>query len=223
LPGPHIGKRNEKVILQTHQAGHEVGIHCYDHIRWQDGLAHMTQNEVITEFGKARAEFQRILGFPAKTAGAAGWQANQFSLTAYDEAQLLYGSDVRGRFPFFPRVGNVIFKTLQIPTTLPTLDELLGRPEYPFDQLTDFYLNQLSDETPNVFTTHAEIEGMKYLTWFKDFLLKAKSRSVKFIKVEEIAQQLLADKNKIPIREMLQGSVDGRSGTLAIQKIEEAP
>src|SRR5580692_5316918 len=32
LPAPHIGKRNEKIIHKTHEAGHEVGIHCYDHI-----------------------------------------------------------------------------------------------------------------------------------------------------------------------------------------------
>ena len=37
LPGPHIGRRNENVMRAARDAGHEVGIHCYDHIRWQDG------------------------------------------------------------------------------------------------------------------------------------------------------------------------------------------
>src|SRR6187549_142849 len=60
LPGPHIGRRNEKIMQEVKHKGHEVGIHCYDHIRWQDGLAKMTQAEVFIEFGKACAEFQRI-------------------------------------------------------------------------------------------------------------------------------------------------------------------
>src|SRR5207244_1323597 len=71
-PGPHIGRRNQAVMRQTRERGHEVGIHCYDHIRWQDGLATMTRAEVFAEFEKARVEFARIFGEPASTAGAAG-------------------------------------------------------------------------------------------------------------------------------------------------------
>ncbi len=217
LPGPHIGKRNQKMMLEAYQAGHEVGIHCYDHIRWQDGLAKMTQDEVFAEFEKARFEFQRIFGFPAKTAGAAGWQANALSLRAYDAAHLFYASDARGTYPFYPRIGETIFKTLQIPTNLPTLDELLGRPEYPMETLTDFYLNRLVDTMTNTFTTHAEIEGMKYFSWFKDFLLKAKAQNIQFVKGEDIAIQVLKNPSAISVCELIQGEVDGRSGTLAVQ------
>lgn len=217
LPAPHIGKRNQKIMQAAQAAGHEVGIHCYDHIRWQDGLATMTSAEVSAEFAKARTEFFRIFGFPAKTAGAAGWQANALSLKVYDDAELFYASDARGACPFYPRVNNVVFNTLQIPTNLPTLDELIGRPEYPLEKLTDFYLSQLVDTVTNTFTTHAEIEGMKYLSWFKEFLQSAKAQNIKFMKVEDIAYESLADKHSIPICDLIQGTVDGRSGTMAVQ------
>lgn len=218
LPAPHIGQRNEEIMRTAHRAGHEVGIHCYDHIRWQDGLANMSQEEVSVEFKKAQDEFQRIFGFAAKTAGAAGWQANAFSLRAYDNAQLLYGSDARGTSPFFPRINDMVFKTLQIPTTLPTLDELLGRPEYPMSEMTHFYLNKLVADTTNFFTGHAEIEGMKHLDWFEDFLSTAKSQQVQFVKMEEVAQCCLAEREQIPVCDLVQGSIDGRSGTLAVQQ-----
>ena len=120
---------------------------------------------------------------------------------------------------FIPRVGNTTFKTLQIPTSLPTLDELLGRPEYPIEKLTDFYLGQLVDNMPNTFTGHAEIEGMKYLEWFKEFLTKAKAQNIKFVKVEDIAQECLANPHNIPVCNLIQGSVDGRSGTMAVQQM----
>jgi peptidoglycan/xylan/chitin deacetylase (PgdA/CDA1 family) len=218
LPGPHIGKRNKDIMAKAHLAGHEVGIHCYDHIRWQDGLSKMSRQEVFAEFAKARSEFQNIFQFPAQTAGAAGWQANALSLAAYDDAKLLYGSDVRGTHPFYPRVGETVYKTLQVPTTLPTLDELLGRPEYPEDQLSDFYLSRLVENAPNILTTHAELEGMKYLDWFKSFLIKAKNSGVQFVKVVDIAEQCLAHPGSIPVAELIQGEVDGRSGTMAVQK-----
>lgn len=219
LPGPPIGKRNEKIIYEAYKAGHEVGIHCYDHIRWQDGLAKMTQNEVLAEFAKAQKEFVRIFGFQAKTAGAAGWQANAHSLAAYDSARLLYGSDARGAYPFFPRVGATTFNTLQIPTTLPTLDELLGRPEYPLAQLEDFYSAQLVQDRINTLTTHAELEGMKYLEWFRTLLQRLKLCGVKFVKLETLAEVLLAQRDKVPVCELVQGTVDGRSGTMAVQVI----
>lgn len=219
LPGPHIGRRNASIMQRAHAAGHEVGIHCYDHIRWQDGLATMTQEQVFAEFAKARTEFQRIFGFAAQTAGAAGWQANAMSLAAYEQAGLLYGSDARGPCPFFPRVGEHVFTTLQVPTSLPTLDELLGRPEYPPEKLSDFYLSQLVETHPNTLTTHAEIEGMTYLSWFREFLQKAKAQQVKFVSVKDIAEQALADKSKVPVCDLLAGSVDGRSGTLAVQQV----
>jgi undecaprenyl phosphate-alpha-L-ara4FN deformylase len=52
LPGPHVGRRNESVMRTARDKGHEVGIHCYDHIRWQDGLAKMTRDEVFMELGR---------------------------------------------------------------------------------------------------------------------------------------------------------------------------
>src|SRR5581483_4060045 len=178
---------------------HEVGVHCYDHVRWQDGLARMSREEVYVQFGRACAEFQRIFGVPARTAGAAGWQANALSLAAYDDAGLAYASDARGDAPFFPRVGAQVFRTLQIPTTLPTLDELLGRPEYPERALAERYLSWLRADRPNVLTVHAEIEGMAKLEWFGDFLRQAMARSVRIVRLDEIAARCLRDPPSIPV------------------------
>lgn len=218
LPAPHIGKRNKKIMRDVYAAGFEVGIHCYDHIRWQDGLCKMSREEVFNEFGKARNEFEHIFNFPAKTAGAAGWQANAFSLAAYDAANLCYGSDTRGFSPFFPRIADVTFNTLQIPTSLPTLDELIGRSEYPLNNMTQFYLSQLLPNRINTLTIHAEIEGMKYLDWFADFLLQAKTEQTTFIMLEDVAKQCLANKNTVPVCDLVQGTIDGRSGNLALQQ-----
>jgi len=218
VPGPHVGRRNEGVMRLARDRGHEVGIHCYDHIRWQDGLAKMTRDEVYEEFGKARKEFERIFGEPAKTGGAAGWQANSFSLAAYDDARLLYASDARGTSPFFPRSGNVVYRTPQIPTTLPTLDELLGRPEYPEHRIVDHYLSLLLPETLNTLTIHAELEGMKQIALFRTFLEQIRSRGIRVVTLEDYARDLIQDPSAIPVCDLVSGTVDGRSGTLAVQK-----
>jgi undecaprenyl phosphate-alpha-L-ara4FN deformylase len=216
-PGPHIGKRHGEIMRQAQDKGHEVGIHCYDHIRWQDGLATMTLQEVRDELNRARHVFRDVFGMDAITAGAAGWQANSYSLQAYDEAEFLYGSDCRGQTPFFPKIKNQTFRTLQVPTTLPTLDELLGRPEYPLEGLVSHYTNLLQPHKLNVLTIHTELEGVIYRDWFEALMKACKAKGVQFVLLGDIARDLLKNKETIPVCELVQGEIDGRSGTVALQ------
>jgi undecaprenyl phosphate-alpha-L-ara4FN deformylase len=39
LPGPDIGRVAGDVMRETRDAGFEVGLHTFDHIRWQDFVA----------------------------------------------------------------------------------------------------------------------------------------------------------------------------------------
>ncbi len=217
IPGPHIAKKHAAIMRDTKAQGHEVGIHCYDHIRWQDGVHKMSPAEVSAEFGKALASFDHVFNTRALTAGAAGWQANDKSLQAYDDAHLTYASDCRGKNIFFPKTNNTIFKTPQIPTTLPTLDELVGRPEFPEHQLIDYYLSLIKPNQLNIFTMHAEIEGMAKLAWFREFLIRLQKNHIVFQTMETLARELLQQRDAIPVCEFLQAEVDGRSGTLAVQ------
>lgn len=217
LPAPHIGRRNAEVMRRVRDAGFEVGIHCYNHYRWQDHLARMSLAEVEAEFGAARREFKRIFGSDALTAGAAGWQSNAHSRDAYDRAGLLYASDTRGTSPFFPRIDGRVFKTLEIPTTLPTFDELMGRPEFPDDRIVDHYATLLRDDRVNVFTLHAEIEGMGRRQLFRELIANWKQQEVKFIRLDDYARELLANRSAIPVCDQQMAQIDGRSGVVATQ------
>ena len=218
LPAPHIGRRNEAVMRAVRDAGFEVGIHCYNHYRWQDYVQTMSAAAVNAEFVAARTEFRRIFGFEARTAGAAGWQSNVRSREAYERAGLLYASDTRGGAPFFPRVDGREFKTLEIPSTLPTFDELMGRPEYPDTALVAHYLSLLREDQPNVFTLHAEIEGMGRRQLFRQLLAACVARGVEFIRLDALARELLADRAAIPVRDQALVEIDGRSGLVAAQR-----
>ena len=217
LPAPHIGRRNEAVLKSVRDAGYEVGIHSHDHYRWQDHLHTMTLEKIRTEFAAARAEFRRIYGIETSTAGAAGWQSNARSRQVYDEAGLLYASDTRGATPFFPHIDGTVFQTLEIPSTLPTFDELMGRPEYPDEKIVPHYLSLLRDDRPNVFTLHAEIEGMGRRSLYRALLRACADRGVQFVRLDDLARELLASRPAIPVCELRQAPVDGRSGLLAVQ------
>jgi peptidoglycan/xylan/chitin deacetylase (PgdA/CDA1 family) len=218
LPAPHIGRRNAATMRAVRDAGFEVGIHCYNHYRWQDYVHTMSPPEVQAEFDAARAEFRRIFGGEAVTAGAAGWQSNSNSREAYERAGLLYASDTRGGAPFFPRVEGKVFQTLEIPSTLPTFDELMGRPEYPDDTIVAHYLSLLRADRANVFTLHAEIEGMGRRDLFRQLVAACAGRGVEFIRLDDLARELLANRAAIPIHDQVQAEIDGRSGFVAAQR-----
>lgn len=215
LPAPHIGQRNGHIMRAVRDAGFEVGIHCYNHYRWQDHVQTMALAEVAAEFEAARQEFRRIFGHETHTAGAAGWQSNAHSREVYDRAGLLYASDTRGTTPFFPRIDGRVFKALEIPSNLPTFDELMGRPEYPDDGIVEHYLGLLRDDRVNVFTLHAEIEGMGRRGLFQELLAACKRKRVQFIRLDVYARELLAARETIPVCDQVLASIDGRSGLVA--------
>ena len=217
LPAPHIGRRNAGAMRAVRDAGFEIGIHCHNHYRWQDYVHRLSLDDVRAEFAAARTEFRRIFGCEAHTAGAPGWQSNGRSRAVYDEAGLLYASDTRNGAPFFPRLDGRAFTTLEIPSTLPTFDELLGRPEYPDDRIVPHYLGLLRDDSANVLTIHAEIEGMGKRDLFRALLRACADRGLQFIRLDELARELLADRAAIPVHDQVLAPIDGRSGLVATQ------
>jgi peptidoglycan/xylan/chitin deacetylase (PgdA/CDA1 family) len=215
LKGPHIGKKHAAIMLETYGKGHEVGIHCYDHVEWHDKLHKWDLPRVEKDVKRAHDVFREVFGWSAKTMGAAGWQASFNSLSAYDDQGLDYASDTRGTCAFYPVCGDRISRTLQVPTTLPTLDELLGREDYPENALISHYQKCITEQNLNVFTLHAELEGMAYQDWFEKFLQALIHAGVQIVPMQDLVKDLLQVNAKIPTLRLTQVEIDGRSGFCA--------
>jgi len=215
LPAPKIGKLCAAQMRSTLAAGFECGIHCWDHFKWQDYLSAMRSTEIEREFTKACVEFEKVFGIPPKCCGAPGWQITPDALAVEDEAGLLYASDVRGEEPFFPTMGGRIFKTLQMPTTLLTLDEVLG--VTPLEDVAQLHLGEMKKREYSVLTVHAELEGMAYLKWFDSFLGRLKAEGVEFYSLAERAKKLLEDPKSVRASEIRMLPFTGRSCELAVQ------
>lgn len=217
LPAPHIGRRHAAVLRRVAVAGFETAIHCHDHYRWQDYVHRMSAEQIAAELDAARAIYRTIFGAEAAAAAAPGWQCNARSRASYDAAGLLYGSDTRGAFPFFPQFGDRVGATLEIPTTLPTLDELLGRPEFPDDRIIPHLLASITPGSTHVFTLHAELEGMRYRDFFRRLLAAVIAAGIELTTLERIARSALLDPSAVPVCSVEQAEIDGRSGLVARQ------
>src|SRR5690349_13169591 len=130
LPAPSIARGAAEAMRAAAAAGHETGVHGWDHVGWHDGLDRMAPERVADEYRRAHVEYLRIFGKPARTSAAPGWTVSARSLEVQEERSLHYASDTRLGTPFFPSAGGGrAFETLEIPSTLPTLDETLAWPE----------------------------------------------------------------------------------------------
>ena len=104
----------------------------------------------------------------------------------------------------------------QLPTTLPTLDEIIGRegiaPDNAAQRLLQLTAKPLA--TGHVFTLHAELEGGKWITVFEQLLRSWKEQGYELVSLSQYLSNL---KGSLPRHEVTTGTVEGRSGTLAVQ------
>jgi undecaprenyl phosphate-alpha-L-ara4FN deformylase len=222
LPGPDIGRAAGAEMRAVHDAGFEVGLHTYDHVRWQDYVAKETAAWTRVQFERGIEAFERVFGFRPASHAAAGWQINSHGLELEREYGLRYASDTRGGAPFLPALPGGISTCPQLPTTLPTFDELLG-----VDGVTEASIAETvfrlsaaaagapSDNELQVFTLHAELEGMLLLEAFEALLAKWRSSGAAVTRMARIHE--LALRQPLPLRSVVMGEVAGRSGLLAVQ------
>jgi undecaprenyl phosphate-alpha-L-ara4FN deformylase len=216
LPGPHIGRRNADIMRDVARRGFEVGVHAYDHARWQDGVAQADADWTRRELTRAHAQFVEVFGFSPAVHGAAGWQVNRYVPELEYDLGFRYASDTRGQGPFHPVVKGAMCKVPQLPTTLPTLDELLGRPDLNRNDVIEHLLEITSREhRDHVFTLHAELEGSAYLARFEALLRMWRAQGYELTDLRSQFDAL--DPAQIPLHEIVTGTVDGRSGGLAMQ------
>jgi peptidoglycan/xylan/chitin deacetylase (PgdA/CDA1 family) len=217
LPGPDIGRRCADTLRAVRDAGDEVGIHTWDHIRWQDGVEHAAAEWTRAEMEKACERFLEIFGEAPLTHGAAGWQMNAHALRLTQRLGFDYCSDSRGRHPFMPVQHAEIIRCPQLPTTLPTLDELIGLEGITPDNVHEPLLRLTQECSPygHVYTLHAELEGMRLAPAFERLLAGWRDQGYALTSTRAIYEVLLLD--ILPRHEVLRGEVPGRSGTLMVQ------
>jgi undecaprenyl phosphate-alpha-L-ara4FN deformylase len=222
LPGPDIGRSAGGVMRGVHDAGFEVGLHTYDHVRWQDYVAKATAAWTRVEFERGLEAFERVFGFLPQSHAAAGWQINAHGLALEQEYGLRYASDTRGGPPFFPALAQGMSSCPQLPTTLPTFDEVLGVDGVDESTIAEkvFRLSAAAAEAQpsdnlQVFTLHAELEGMRLLDAFESLLVKWRESGASITRMATIHE--LAMQHPLPARAVVMGQVAGRSGLLAVQ------
>ncbi|GAB3440654.1 polysaccharide deacetylase family protein [Massilia solisilvae] len=227
LPGPDIGVRAADEMRAAHAAGFECGIHTWDHVLWQDNVRGRDDAWTVRMMRKAAQRHAQVFGQPPHTHGAAGWQMNRHAFAEHEAMGYAYASDGRALLNddgslADPAAGPYRFpggRCIQMPTTLPTLDELLGREIGGTTISTGnigAHLLRLTEgaQRDHVYTLHAELEGQKLAPIFEQLLTGWKAQGYQLASMAQYHDKI--KDAALPEHPVTWGEVPGRSGELIV-------
>ena len=218
LPGPDIGAACRDELRAVRDAGHETGLHAWDHVEWQDRVATQGPDWTARVWWRGVNRYADIFGEPPRVHGAAGWQMNAHAFRLEEQGAIEYASDTRGRHPFVPVIEGSPLRCPQLPTTLPTLDELIGTPGCDASNVDQLLLRQTAQDPAahaHVFTLHAELEGLRLLPVLERLIGGWCSQGYELVAMRQIFNGL--DVANLPLHSVEPGVVPGRAGTLMVQ------
>jgi peptidoglycan/xylan/chitin deacetylase (PgdA/CDA1 family) len=216
LSSPDIGSAYRDLLVEIATQGHEIGIHGYNHANWADHYQDLNEAETRSEFTKAFMLYQDIFKEPPLGSAAPNWRCNQNLLKVETELKLKYASDTRGSIPFWPVIQNHIFPILQIPTTLPATHECLQAGKANKSTVISAIVEKIKPGL-NVWTIHDWFEGLSEPQMVREFMERSLKKGYRFMRLRDIAEEILKKENQIPRHPVISGKVEGGIGEVSCQ------
>lgn len=213
-PGKPIGRDLGPLMRRAQAAGHEVGLHAWDHHAWQANAGHWTVDQLRVQIALGVDCLSDVLGNPVTCSAAAGWRADENTVNAKQTFGFRYNSDCRGQGLFRPLLADGRPGTPQIPVDMPTFDEIVG-PKLDARSFNDYLLRRFHPAKLNVYTVHAEVEGIVMAEQFRGLLSQARSNGVRF---QPLGDLLPDDLQRLPTGHLVRGALQGREGWLGVQQ-----
>jgi undecaprenyl phosphate-alpha-L-ara4FN deformylase len=173
----------------------------------------MDGDALYAELKKGYDLLARILGKPPTCSAVPGWKCNEAVLLAKSRFPFDYNSDCRGKSIFRPIAGDGELLQPQIPVTLPTYDEVVGRNGVTDSNYNDYMLSLLDPAKLNVLTVHAEVEGIARLEMFDQFMRRACSKGFSFVPLKVLLEEC---PQSDPVAVVARG-IPGRQGWVCYQ------
>lgn len=214
-PGKPIGRDLGYLMRQTLAAGHEVGLHAWDHHGWQANAGRWSDAQLIEQVRQGVDTLSDILGQQIDCSAAAGWRADERVIEAKQGFGFRFNSDCRGRSLFRPTLVDGGLGAPQIPVDLPTFDEVVG-PAVAAKDFNAFILDRFTLQNLNVYTVHAEVEGIVMANDFRQLLADARRRDIRFQPLGHLLPETL---DVLPSGRVVRGALDGREGWLGVQGV----
>ena len=212
LPAPDIGARCADILRQTASNGFEAGVHAWDRAVWEGRIGLAENGWVEDQMNRSCTRFSEIFSGPAEAHAAAGWRMNRHALRLTQRLGFSYSSDCRGTHPFMPVVDGELIDCPQLPTTLPTLDEVFSvEPGLSPGQAADRILHlSLTIAGDHVFSLRAELEGLTFLGTLEHLIAGWAQHDCQLVSLHDLYSTLVPE--ILPRHSIHPAEIPGRHG-----------
>ncbi|HVE50761.1 MAG TPA: polysaccharide deacetylase family protein [Casimicrobiaceae bacterium] len=215
-PAMDIGRRARATLSSVAEAGFETGVRGHDASRWIAEVAEADATWTAAAMQRAIDRYRDAFGEAPRTHAAAAWQMSRHALRFSQRLGFDYASDGRGVGPHLPVWNGELVRCVQLPTTLPTLDELASAWHVADEGLANEMLAFTAQSSgDHVFSLRAEVEGIAMLATFEQLVMGWKAQGYEVVALRTLYESL--DSATLPRSEVGIGTVPGRRETLFVQ------
>ena len=220
LPAPSLGSEGAELMAAARANGHEVGLFGLSPVQWLRRLAFADEYWVKQQYAQMWSSYLDFGGAAPSAMATPGWQVNPALLEGLSAKRFRYSSLSRGKFPYYPVLQGARSGVPEIPTTLPTVDELLQQPGVSTDNVHEYLYAESRHLLPagHVFTASAEREGLELLSLMEKLLVMWKGQDGSVRALGDVLKDI--DLATLSHHQVGWGEVEGGAGPMAMQSIE---
>jgi undecaprenyl phosphate-alpha-L-ara4FN deformylase len=214
VPAKNLAKQAATALAQFSDAQFEHAVRPTCRYLWQARIREQSAEETREQYQQALQALERLTGQKPIAHAAHGWQMNRTAFRLSQLNQLSFASDCRGFSPFWPVVEGEYIRCLQIPVTLPMLEELL--PVQSADAAVQSLLQTTAAATTDlhVFNIAADFD-VQYSEQLAALLDGWIAQGYQLVSLGGLKSSL--DLQTVPYHHVGQAQVSGRVGLLSVQ------
>ncbi len=220
MPAPDLADEALSLMKQAAQNGHDVGVCGLSSLDWADRLAHADAAWVHDQV-TALLEVAANANLPLPVALASpGWQIHPALLGDMLPGRFHYTSMTRGKLPYLPVLQGARSPIPEIPTTLPTVDELLCQAGVDIDNVHEYLYAESRRVLPagHVFALSAEREGLDRLELMEKLLVMWRGQGGALRALDDIVGEV--DAVTLPHHQVGWDTPQGSEVAMATQSVE---
>lgn len=219
LPSPGLREPAARQMALARSDGHEVGLLGLSPLHWSRRLAHADDGWTRQQCEQLWDAYLACEGPVPVPLATPGWQVNPTLLTALSDQRFRFSSITRGKLPYLPQLQGVRSAIPEVPTTLPTVDELLRRPGVSTDNVHQYLYAESQHVLPagHVFAASAEQEGLGRLALMEKLLVMWKGYDGSVRALGDLLNEI--DLATLPRHRIGWGTVEGGQGHVAMQSL----
>ncbi|MCU7958711.1 MAG: hypothetical protein KZQ58_01675 [gamma proteobacterium symbiont of Bathyaustriella thionipta] len=166
-------KERQALCLAVKEAGHELGVLGYDADEWAKSASQRDARWVEKQMRLATHVYQELTATMPLFFSAPDGQMNAETSVLEQQHGFVYASDTRGKTPFIPLSPAGESGCIQIPVSLPTIDEMLPQEAVTADNVHEHIYMESQYPSPygHVFAFDADRHGKTMLPFLEKMLV----------------------------------------------------